>query len=178
MLTDKSLKYTKPAEDYYQKQAEKINELFCLFLDAKGYTYDNIQVDLETIYDIITRIDKREDYFSYFHNININEFKRGALTCYWINKLRPFHYVVPDNDKGNEAIRKIAANINESFCCYIINSIIQKFCPELLDEKRAKFSKKFIGDFEYSLRYRDLSKEALILYVEQFLYTHWVVQSP
>lgn len=174
MLKDEKTRYTKPDEEYYKTQVKLLNSIFNSFINEKGYNQEYIYIDSDSILDIITRIDKREDYFTYFHNIKINEFKRGAITCYWINKLRPFHYIMPKGKETDEA-RTIAKSINESFCCYLIISIIQTFCPELLEDKKLKFTKKFIKDLEYSLRYRNLNKEALILYLEQFLYTHWVI---
>lgn len=118
--------------------------------------YKDYLVDKDDLLEVITRVDKRKDYYYYYHDIddgNMSEYKEVALKAYWIIKLKPFRMISPLSDLHNY--------VNEQFALYLIFSILhielQKEGYSLLLPKE-----KYINDILYSMKYHDISKEAMI----------------
>ena len=166
-----SCHYEKPNENYYKHCIEFLFETFQDFLHNKDFKMDDIIVDLDALRDIFTRVDKRKDYFRYFHNIEINEFKESAVTAYWINKLRPFSFTKKwlknHSNKGDASLSRDHW-INERFATYILVCIMKKYSPDMFIGERQYHSKKVIDEIIYSFRFRDMNKENLILFLEPF----------
>lgn len=124
--------------------------------------YDNkdtkVYVNFRNLAEIVNRVYKRKEYYRYFHNIDhVSELKETALNCFWIIKLKPFTVLVDDSP--------LKLSVNEKFALNLILSQIQY----LLNEKGRNFhmpDKCFIQDTLYAFKYRDLSKEAMILFVD------------
>ena len=57
-----------------------------------------ITVNPETLYELITRVEKRRIYFHINYNgLKMGELNEGALICFWILKLMPFkHEAIPN----------------------------------------------------------------------------------
>ena len=125
--------------------------------EHKEFTVNN-----EHLMDIVTRVDQRKDYYHYFHKIDdghLIEFKEVALECFWIVKFKPFLMASPSaNLYGWE---------NEFFALRRILSILHKEMPRL-NRKFRYPSEQFLANFAYSLKYRDISKEAMIDFVASF----------
>lgn len=171
-------RYKKLDKDYYIKTIKDITELFYSFINKKNHKKDDFIINIVALMDIITRMDKRDEYFQYFHGSEINEFKHTALLVYWINKLRPFMcksdclqtYYDEQSSDGTVCLNGFNDYINEKFSMFLILGIIKKFAPKYLgvESNRPEYINKFINEMEYSLRFRDISKEALILMLEPF----------
>lgn len=137
----------------------RIVNLWNAFVNSNDKNLDksNIDINERNLSEVIERVNKRKYHYDIYHNMNeLSEIREIALLCYWIAKLKPF--TVLDN---NSPLRNSA---NEFFCVYLIMAII-----EYLTEKAGKEfempSDSLIKDTVYVLKYRDLSKEAIILYV-------------
>lgn len=137
----------------------RIINLWNAFVNSNDSNLDksNIDINERNLSEVIERVNKRKYHYDIYHNMNeLSEIREIALLCYWIAKLKPF--TVLDN---SSPLRNSA---NEFFCVYLIMAII-----EYLTEKAGKEfempSDSLIKDTVYVLKYRDLSKEAIILYV-------------
>ena len=124
--------------------------------------YNEFMLNKDDLLEVVERVDKRKDYYYYFHEIgdgNMSEYKEVALKAYWIIKLRPFHMLSPFSD--------LHEYVNERFALYLIFCILHK---ELHGEGRKLRlpSGRYINDFLYSMKYHDITKEAMIGIVESF----------
>lgn len=141
---------------------ETLKESFWDFVEVedKGLLNNKSLVDIneKNLAEVVSRTYKRKMYYRYFHNINkASELKEVALNSFWIIKLKPF--TVLDN---NSCLR---LSVNEKFALNLILSQIRY----LLGTKNIKFKMPdecFIQDTLYSFKYRDLTKEAIILFVD------------
>ncbi|MCL2155832.1 MAG: hypothetical protein FWH53_09235 [Leptospirales bacterium] len=111
----------------------------------------------EIIYEIIERVEKRRVYFHiYYEDCVMGELNEGALICFWILKFHPFKY----SKFGNNALNaKIALFLFINMLCFYANSKNIKLKP----------SGKICEDIYYAFRFRDLSKEAIMLLAESLL---------
>jgi len=126
-----------------------------------GYRKDQYVVSGIDIIDLIVRVDKREAYFSYFHNMKINDEKKAALYAYWIAKLHPVKFV-DDNIRN----KKIHVNVNEKLAAnHLVTALVRKRKIKLWDgHDGVKIEEsKFIEDLCYSFRFRNLSIDSMIV---------------
>lgn len=152
-------KYKDLSIEETKKSLNRIVNLWNAFVNSNDNNLDksNIDINERNLAEVIERINKRRYHYDIYHNMSeLSEIREIALLCYWIVKLKPF--TVLDN---KSPLRNSA---NEFFCVYLIMAII-----EYLTEKAGKPfempSNSLIKDTVYILKYRDLSKEAIILYV-------------
>ena len=151
--------YVKRAPQYYMDQMKNIEEELLRFIKIYNLDIKKLVTNPVALQDIITRVDMREDYFIYFHNgTKINEFKRISLIAFWINKLRPFTYIEDASDKI-----AIASKINERFATFLIMGTVTRFSPNALE---SPYIKAMIKELTYALRFRDISKEGLMMVLE------------
>ncbi|MDE6284642.1 MAG: hypothetical protein K2M17_02755 [Bacilli bacterium] len=151
--------YVKRTPQYYMDQMKHIEKELVRFIDIYGLDSTKLVTNPAALHDIITRVDMREDYFIYFHNgTKINEFKRISLLAFWINKLRPFTYMEEVEDKI-----PTAAKINERFATFLIMGTVTRFSPNAL---QSPYIKAMIKELTYALRFRDISKEGLMMVLE------------
>ena len=128
------------------------------------------QVDLNypLLGSIIVRVDERKDYYKYFHSsedqiMRISRGKEVALAAYWIVKYKPLRI------RGIEAeerfYREFKCSFNEVFAAMLIISFVE----EVSDCYDGFFTDGKISTLIYDLYNRDISKEAMIMYVESFV---------
>ena len=144
----------------------EINELETVWINfIKNYErtpYKEFLLNKDDLFEVVERVDKRKDYYYYFHEIddgNMSEYKEVALKSYWIIKLRPFHMINSSSD--------LHEYVNERFALYLIFSILHKELQNAGRKLRLP-SEKYIQDFLYSMKYHDITKEAMIDIVESF----------
>jgi hypothetical protein len=107
----------------------------------------DIQVNSKSIAQIIDKVEKRRIYFHIFHNgMKMGELNEFSLYCFWILKLCPFKHSSIDNSELN-------AKISLRLFIDVIHSIASR------QKKKAN----------YSFRYRDLSKESIMLLAESLI---------
>jgi len=140
----------------------EILQLFSDFLDSANYHKDvKYAVSTYDLIDVVTRVDRRVAYYSYFHEgMAINELKEAGLYAYWILRFRPFKII----DK-RYADYPNAYTINESFALYIILSALyyvkQRGLVGTRQEQNA-FHKKLL----YTFRFRHISLASMMLLAE------------
>ena len=122
--------------------------------------YNEFLLNKDDLFEVVVRVDKRKDYYYYFHEIDdddMSEYKEVALKSYWIIKLRPFHMINHLSD--------LHEYVNEWFALYLIFSILHR---ELQKEGNLLKlpSKRYMNDLLYSMKYHDITKEAMIDIVE------------
>ena len=127
----------------------KLNQYLHGFSANTGIT--GITIYEETVLEIFERIEKRRIYFHVFYRgCKMGELNEGALLCFWIVKLCPFFSPKIPPDVLNA---KIAVFLFNSMLSFIAQKSGKKVCitPEI------------VKDLYYSLRFRDISKEALMM---------------
>jgi hypothetical protein len=108
----------------------------------------------DAMLEIIERVEKRRVYFHIFYNsCDMGELNEGALLCFWIAKLQPFHH---------PKISSSALNAKIALCLFM--NAVYYVSEEAKTEKR--IPPRLVDDLFYSLRYRDISKEALMILAE------------
>ena len=162
-------KYNWIDEDMYMDEIEKIDNLLQDFCKVSClYPYEQVSVNLSALRDIVIRVHKRKQYFKIFHNdMDTSEYKETALYCYWILKLRPL-WINPSN--------KSSERINEKFALHMYVSLLKKYNEDFAEQDG--ISKKHIRELLYSFRYRDITKEAMILMLEPYYYDYLKKHDP
>ena len=141
-------------------EIDRINGLFGRFLASNGFDNLTFTYNSSDLLLIIRKVDQRKHYFKEFHNIAMSELKEISLLCFWLIKFKPYR-IENDSDSLHDSI-------NEKFCVYLIIYTIRNILRlKKLDESPINyFSEEYIYELTYSLKFRDISKEALILLVE------------
>lgn len=112
------------------------------------------------LFEIVIRLDKRRTYYYVFHQIaDICEYKEIGILAYWINTLKPFLVVNSSCPVYNSP--------NEMFSLYLILSVLSKvFQKRFPDKVFLMPDANTIQDYVYNFKYCDLSREAMIFFVE------------
>ena len=148
-------------------------QFFDKYQEKTGITVLSSETDIENWLDpyilgeIVDKVTNRKEYYYQFHNMEVSEFKETAFYAYWIMKLQP---VCTAAAKLSDP--RFAAQINEEFAFYyILNSLgnIAKtkgdnFCS-------SRISVRLYDEMIYTFRYRDVSKEAMMMIVELLYYS-------
>jgi len=114
-----------------------------------------IIAEKQALQEIIERVEKRRLYFHIFYDgCKMGELNEGALVCFWILKLHPFFYA---GMPSNELNAKIALCLLTNTIYYYLNKS---------SKKKAIISQQTIKDLYYTFRFRDLSKEAIMITAE------------
>jgi hypothetical protein len=119
--------------------------------------HKKIDTSMDTMYEIIERIEKRRIYFHiYYNGCKMGELNEGALMCFWIIKLTPFHFNGISNNILNA---KIAL-------CLFLNVLHYHTQKENI---KLNITEKMVNDIYYAFRFRDLSKEAIMILAESLI---------
>ena len=119
--------------------------------------YQKIETSMDVIYEIIERIEKRRIYFHiYYNGCKMGELNEGALMCFWILKLTPFKFNGIPNNILNA---KVAL-------CLFMNMIHYHTQKENIN---FSITESMLNDIYYAFRFRDLSKEAIMILAESFV---------
>jgi len=141
--------FTELSETEIQARIEKLAN--CLGNIPDMLDLPDLQVDAKCIAQIIDKVEKRRVYFHIFHNgMEMGELNEFSLYCFWIIKLSPFKHQSVQN---NELNAKIAIKL-------LINAI-RKIADK--EKKTINISIETIQTIYYAFRYRDLSKEAVMV---------------
>lgn len=151
-------------EDAIKEEIDRFDQIAQAFIQSNGYDPQKIHVDESAVFQIISKVDQRKDYFKFFHHLDISDFKELALNCFWIIKLRPLWY---DDSDSEESQKLNFESLNDKLALYML---IKKFRALADDKQQEKidclFSSQYVYELLYSFTYRDISKEAMILLVE------------
>ncbi|MCM1187281.1 MAG: hypothetical protein NC251_12260 [Lachnoclostridium sp.] len=168
---DNALHYQKPSPEFIKammNQIEAVVEDFC-----KTYEIDIARIKMNPLAmeDVITRIDMRFLYFSVFHEgMKPNEYKTlSGLLIFWLLKRHPFWIDVLPGDE--EDVVRLASRINEKIALHIIVTLLEEYNSDFFNHGEDLVD-SYTREIEYSLLYRDLSKEALFLMFDPLYYEH------
>lgn len=168
-MDDKNESFYRVDNDEIEKSSEGLNGRFLGFLDTNELDKEAVIINKNSLVEVAIRVDKRKHYYHVFHGIeHISEFKEIALYVFWILKLKPFGM----KDENH----KIASSINEHFAVHLILLTMKSCCSK---KKRAYIHpcREFIDDIIYSLRFQDISKEALMLFIDTLAFSYGIYQS-
>jgi hypothetical protein len=121
---------------------------------------DEILVCQETLYEILTRVEKRRVYFHiYYDGKKLGERNEGALICFWILKLMPFkHDTIPTS----------TLNIKIAYT-FFMNMLYYEAANSKI-KRKVNVKSDLLDNTLYAFAYRDLSKEAIMAMAESLLY--------
>lgn len=165
---DKTLfKYQLPSNEWLINKYTEFEEFLVKCKKKIEIEKYDIEINHVLLFNIFIRIDERKDYFMYFHSekhiMHMSLGKEIALEAYWISKYKPFR--IKNFNDEIEFVKKYRVSINDVIAAMLIIGF-------LIDKKIALdnyFTPKKINTLIYDLFNRDISKEAMILYVESFL---------
>lgn len=134
-------------------------------LDLERY---DIEINYSLLCNVILRVDERKDYYKYFHStekatMKISRSKEIALLAYWIVKYKPFR--IKGMDAEEDFYCTYRCSFNEAFAAMMIVS----FLTEVNAVQPGFFTSNKLNTMLYDLFNRDISKEAMIMYVESFI---------
>lgn len=158
-----SEKYKWMTEQEFLDEVHNLDKLLHDFCEGSDlYPYESVKTNINTLRDIIVRVHKRKHYFKVFHNEMItSEYKETVLYCYWFLKLRPL-WIEPAN--------KSSDRINEKFALHLYISLLKKY-NEGFSESNG-INRLHIRELLYSFRFRDITKESMILMLEPYYYDY------
>ena len=154
-----------------------VNELISLFngfIEAAGYPKSTSSALFTRVFllaEAVERVDKRADYYWYFHGIQISEKKRAALYAYWMVKFQPFVFVFRGDDAHLLAEKEYAL-INERFAAYLITlaamikPVGEKVGDANPDAIEDAFSSDFFDKLFYTLHYRNVNIDMIVTMTE------------
>lgn len=155
--TNKLYKELSEAEN--REQRELIKKSWSCFLKSNDPALEETDyfINEYNLIEVVERVSKRKYYYKVFHGIeHLSEFKEVALVCFWICKLKPFVVLKPDS--------VLCASTNELFAVHLVLSLL-----EACSTKASNFhypDNVTLKNIIYALKYQDLTKEALIQYME------------
>ena len=154
---DEFPKFTPLEKSTIEQMAVKIIKYLENLSTVLGINTADIIVSDDVLIQIIERVEKRRVYFHIFHNeCKMGELNEGALLCFWIVKLHPFYHPKINSNTLNA---KIAV-------CLFTNAI---YYHSEKTKRERRIPDHFINDLYYSLVYRDISKESLMILAESFV---------
>ena len=161
-------KYKDLSIEETNKQVQRIINLWNAFVNSNDNNLDANDVDINkrNLVEIVERVNKRKYHYDIYHNMNeLSETREVALLCYWIVKLKPFTVLDENSSLRNSA--------NEYFSVYLIMSILE-YLTNKANNSFEMPTDSLIKDTVYILKYRDLSKEAMILFVSSIAQSYGI----
>jgi len=148
--------------DEFRRLLASFNSLF------KGY-FEGYEYSIPLIQEIYRRIDQRADYYLYFHSdpkspMKMSQTKEIALMVFWILKYKPLS--LPSH-KANDLFIHKNCTINEYFAIYCIISYAKEISSR--NDIISYFCQKNIDVIVYNFMHRDISKEAMICYIDSLM---------
>ena len=140
-----------------QNMLAKMNGYLSNVSDILKIDTHKLDVSMEIMCEIVERIEKRRIYFHVFYDhCKMGELNEGALMCFWILKLTPFHH---NGIPSNILNAKIAL-------CLLMNVL---HYHALKKGMALSLSQNVMDNIYYAFRFRDLSKEAIMILAERLL---------
>jgi len=153
--------YSQPDSATMQKLMEKIPQFLRNIVSVLQIKDPNeITVCQETLYEILTRVEKRRLYFHiYYNGKKMGERNEGALICFWILKLMPFRH---------DKISNTTLNVKIAYT-FFINMLYYEAAHSKI-KRKVNVKSELLTNTLYAFMYRDLSKEAIMAMAECLLY--------
>lgn len=166
-ISEEDFRYHLPSDEWLLKKDSEFEEFLDECLKKLEIEEYDIEINHVLLLNIFVRIDERKDYFMYFHSeddsMHMSLGKEIALEAYWVSKYQPVR--IKHYEQEIEFTKKYKVTISDVIAAMlIIGFLIDK--NEELDDF---FTAKKINTLVYDIFNRDVSKEAMIMYVESFL---------
>ena len=135
-----------------------------------GLPRDTIEYNIPLVQNIYKRIDQRADYYLFFHSkkddfMRMSQIKSVSLLAFWIVKYKPISQPLT---VSQNLYLNCRCTINELYAAYSIATLaVEK--SRRTDIDTYIFQPEVLKNMVYNLMHRDLSKEAIILYVDSLL---------
>jgi hypothetical protein len=140
-----------------QSMLSKMSDYLFNISEIMKIDHNKIVTSMDVMYEIIERIEKRRVYFHIFYDgCKMGELNEGALMCFWILKLHPFNHLGISNNILNA---KIAL-------CLFMNILHYQTQKENI---KLNITENIVNDIYYAFRFRDLSKEAIMILAESLI---------
>lgn len=167
-IDEKDFRYELPPDEELAKQKKKFVENINQVIKKLQISDYCVELNYSLLGSILVRVDERRDYYEYFHSdkdqiMRISRGKEVALNAYWLIKYKPLRI------KGIEAEERFYEEFRCSFNEIFAAMLIISFVEEVSDCCDGLFTNGKIKTLIYDLYNRDISKEAMIMYVESFL---------
>jgi hypothetical protein len=120
-----------------------------------GVPEKDVLFQKSVLMEVINRVEKRRVYFKIFYDCKMSEINEIALFCFWIAKLKPFSHTTD-------------AVINDKIAVFYFFHRIDK-TAQTPPVKKLVITEYLVKDLSYDLRYRDVSKEALMTLAKALL---------
>jgi hypothetical protein len=147
--------FTPISPETAKSMIEKLNRYLSHFPASHGI--DDITANMNIIYEIAERVEKRRVYFHIFYDVNMNELNEASLLCFWILKLHPFF-----SDKMQSDI------LNAKIAVYLFLTAVSYTARA--SGKHINTADRLVENFYYAFRFCDLSKEAIMALAESLIY--------
>ena len=169
-IKEKDFVYNLPSDAWIIEYKRNMEDFIAICKDRVDDLKDmDIEINYLMLFNVFVRIDERNDYFLYFHSKNVEMHmsceKEAALVAFWIVKYKPFR--IKDIQQEQEFYKNFRCTINEMIAALLMVFYVCTKVPSLMDY----FTVEKIETLVYDLTNRDISKEALIMYVESFIAT-------
>ena len=166
-IDEKDFKYQLPSDEWLIKRKRELEKFVAICKEKANLNEYEIEINYLLLHNVFIRVDERADYFKYFHSetksMTISQGKEAALEAYWIYKYKPFRLKSIAQEEEFYSLYK--CTINEVIAAMLI---IFFLCAEETKLKKY-FNENKINTLIYDMFNRDISKEAMIMYVESFL---------
>jgi len=144
-------------DEVIENMLEKTREYLSDIYDILKIDPQQIRVSKVIMREIIERIEKRKIYFRVFYDgCKMGELNEVALLCFWILKLTPFYL---EDIPSNILNAKIALCLFMKVVHYHSQRVGSDFC----------LTENLMDNIYYAFRFRDLSKEAIMLLAESLI---------
>lgn len=168
-IDEKDFRYCLPSNEWIIEYKRKIEDFITVSKVKADLADFDIEINYLMLCNIFIRIDERDDYFLYYHSkeeiMHMSCDKEIALLAFWIVKYKPFR--IKTITEEERFYREYKCTINEMLAALLMVFYI---CDKVPSQK-AYFTVKKINTLVYDLTNRDVSKEAMIMYVESFIAT-------
>ena len=167
-INEAEFRYHIPDEADLIEYKNDIKQLVKKYQERLHLEQYEIEINFGLLCNVIIRVDERKDYYKYFHStaeatMKISRSKEIALLAYWIVKYKPFR--IKDIGAEEDFYWTHRCSFNEAFAAMLIAS----FLLGVEAVPSGFFTSNKINTMLYDLFNRDISKEAMIMYVEAFI---------
>ena len=119
---------------------------------------NEILADSNVLFELLNRVEMRNIYFHIFHaGMEMGELNEGCLLCFWILKFMPFKH---------ETIPTQTFNVKIALCLFL-NMLT--YVASKRTNKSVNKSTELVRKLSYAFKYRDLSKESLMMIAESLI---------
>ena len=165
-IDEKCFKYKLPPNDWLIIRKREMEDFVKQCKVKANLDKYEIKINYILLLNVFLRVDERSDYYKYFHSkdevMNMSLEKELALTVYWITKYKPF--CLKNVKQEEDFYLSYKCTISDVLAVMLIVFFLCKRDPNL----KKFFTGKKIDTLIYDLFNRDISKEAMIMYVESF----------